>query len=122
MIFSPAPECLEHVRAARLRPLAVTSTTHLEALPEIPTVAELVPGYESSGWQGVGAPRNTPIEVIELLNREINAGLSDPKVKSRLADLTASGLPLSAAHFRHLVTMEVEKWGKVVKFAGIKAE
>jgi tripartite-type tricarboxylate transporter receptor subunit TctC len=121
-VFSPAPECLEHVMTGRLRPLAVTSTTRLRLLPETPTVAELVPGYESTGWQGVGAPNNTPIGIIELLNKEINMGLGDPAVKARLADLTTSGFPLSAADFTQFVATEVAKWSKVVKFAGIKAE
>jgi tripartite-type tricarboxylate transporter receptor subunit TctC len=120
--FGPIPETIEHIRAGKLRPLAVTTAMRLESLPNIPTVAEFVPGYEASGWHGVGVPTNTPREIVEKLNSEINAALADPKFKARLADL--GGVPLRGlpADFGKLIAEETEKWAKVVKFAGIKAE
>jgi tripartite-type tricarboxylate transporter receptor subunit TctC len=120
--FGPIPETIEHIRAGKLRPLAVTTAMRLESLPNIPTVAEFVPGYEASGWHGVGVPTNTPREIVEKLNSEINAALADPKLKARLADL--GGVPLRGlpADFGKLIAEETEKWAKVVKFAGIKAE
>ena len=93
-----------------------------EALPDTPTVSEFVPGYEASAWYGIGAPRNTPADIIDKLNREINAGFADPRMKSRLADLGASADPGSPADFAKLLAPETEKWAKVVKFAGIKPE
>jgi tripartite-type tricarboxylate transporter receptor subunit TctC len=120
--FGPIPETIEHIRAGKLRPLAVTTAMRLESLPNIPTVGEFVPGYEASGWHGVGVPTNTPREIVEKLNSEINAALADPKLKARLADL--GGVPLRGlpADFGKLIAEETEKWAKVVKFAGIKAE
>jgi tripartite-type tricarboxylate transporter receptor subunit TctC len=120
--FGPIPETIEHIRAGKLRPLAVTTAMRLESLPNIPTVGEFVPGYEASGWHGVGVPTNTPREIVEKLNSEINAALADPKLKARLADL--GGVPLRGlpADFGKLIAEESEKWAKVVKFAGIKAE
>jgi tripartite-type tricarboxylate transporter receptor subunit TctC len=120
--FGPIPETIEHIRAGTLRPLAVTTAMRLESLPNIPTVGEFVPGYEASGWHGVGVPTNTPREIVEKLNSEINAALADPKLKARLADL--GGVPLRGlpADFGKLIAEETEKWAKVVKFAGIKAE
>jgi tripartite-type tricarboxylate transporter receptor subunit TctC len=94
----------------------------LDALPDIPTVGDFVPGYEASNWYGIGAPRNTPVEVIEKLNKETNAGLADPKIKARIADLGGSVLRGSPADFGRLIDDETEKWGKVVKFVGIKAD
>jgi tripartite-type tricarboxylate transporter receptor subunit TctC len=120
--FDPLPSSIEHIRAGKLRPLAVTTATRLEVLPGIPTVGEFVPGYEASGWQGIGAPKNTPMEIIEKLNREINAGLADPRMKARLADLGATGLAGTPAEFGKLIADETEKWGKVVKFSGMKPE
>jgi tripartite-type tricarboxylate transporter receptor subunit TctC len=94
----------------------------LDVLPEIPTVGEFLNGFEASGWQGVGAPRNTPVEIVEKLNKEINAGLADPKIKAQLADLGGTALSGSPAEFGKLIAEDTEKWAKVVKFAGIKPE
>jgi tripartite-type tricarboxylate transporter receptor subunit TctC len=113
---------IEYVRTGKLRALAVTTATRSEALPDLPTVGEFVPGYEASGLYGVGAPRNTPVAVIDKLNKEINAGLADPKLKARLADLGGAVLALSPTDFEKLIADETEKWGKVVKFTGIKAD
>ena len=114
---------LEHIRTGKLRALAVTTATRLDVLPDIPTVGDFVPGYEASAWFGVGAPKDTPAEIVEKLNGEINAGLSDPKLKARLAELGGGDvLALSPADFGKFIADETEKWGKVIKFAGIKAE
>ena len=113
---------IEHIRTGKLRALAVTSATRSDVLPDIPTVGDFVPGYEASNWYGIGAPRNTPVEVIEKLNKETNAGLADPMIKARFADLGATVLPGSSADFGKLIAEETEKWAKVVKFAGIKAD
>jgi len=113
---------IEHVRAGKLRPLAVTSATRSEALPDVPTVGEFVPGYEAGAWIGVGAPRNTLGDVVERLNKEINAGLADPKMKARLADLGYTVLPGSPADFGKLIADETEKWGNVIRAANIKPE
>src|SRR5262245_17731414 len=102
--------------------LAVTTATRSPALPDIPTVGESVAGYEASGWWGIGAPRNTPVEIIEKLNKEINAALADPKIKAQLADLGGTTLGDSPADFGNLIANDVEKWGKVIKFAGIKPD
>jgi len=120
--FGPIPETIEHIRTDKLRPLAVTTGTRLEVLPNIPTVAEFVPGYEASGWHGVGAPANTPREVIEKLSKEIKVSLDDPTMKTRLADLGGTVFAGSPADFGKFITGETQKWGKVVKFAGIKAD
>ena len=122
VMFPGMPGSIEYIRAGQLRALAVTTETRSEALPDIPTVSDFVPGYESSQWFGVGAPKNTPIEIIDKLNKEINAGLADPKIKARLADLGGTVLAGSPADFGKLIADETEKWGKVVKFAGIKPE
>jgi tripartite-type tricarboxylate transporter receptor subunit TctC len=122
MLFAGAPESIEHIRAGRLRPLAVTDTTRLEVLSDIPTVAEFVPGYEASAWFGVGAPRNTPAEIIHSLNKEINAALADPNMKARLVDLGGTVLAGSPADFGKLIAEETEKWGKVIRAANIKPE
>ena len=100
----------------------MTTATRSEALPDIPTVGEFVPGYEASQWYGIGAPKNTPAEIVEKLNNEINAGLADPKIKARLADLGGTALAGSPADFGKLIADETEKWGKVVKSVGIKAD
>ncbi len=120
--FAGMPETIEYIRAGTVRPLAVTSATRAEALPDLPTVAEFVPGYESNVWFGVAAPRNTPAEIVDRLNKEINAGLADPKLKARFADLGSTVFPGSPADFGKLIAAETEKWAKVVKFAGIKSD
>jgi tripartite-type tricarboxylate transporter receptor subunit TctC len=120
--FGTVSSSIGYIRAGRLRALAVTTSKRSEVLPELPTVAEFVPGYEASFWAGVGAPRNTPAEIINRLNREINAALADPKMKARLADLGGTALAGSPADFGNLIAEETEKWAKVVKFAGIRAE
>ena len=122
VIFSPLPESIEHIRAGKLRPLAVTTATRLDVLPNIPTVGDFLPGYEASGWLGVGAPRNTPTEIIDRLNKEIGAGLADPKIVARIADLGGTVLAGSPAAFGRLISDDIEKWAKVIKFAGIKPE
>jgi tripartite-type tricarboxylate transporter receptor subunit TctC len=122
VMFGPLPASIEFIRAGKLRALAVTTTTRSQALPDIPTVGEFVPGYEASGWNGLVAPKNTPTEVIDKLNKEINAGLADPDIKARLADLGGTPLAGSPADFGKLVAGETEKWAKVVKFSGAKAE
>jgi len=122
VMFDLMSSSLEHIRAGKLRALAVTTATRAEVLPDIPTVGEFVPGYEASAIGGLGAPKGTPAEVIERLNREINAGLADPKIKARFAELGLTPLARSPAEFAQLVLDETEKWGKVVKFANIKPE
>jgi tripartite-type tricarboxylate transporter receptor subunit TctC len=122
LYFGTTASSLEYVRTGKLRALGVTIERRLDALPEIPTVAEFVPGYEASNWYGVGAPKATPAEIIDKLNKEISAGLADPNMKARLADLGGTVLAGSPADFGKLIADETEKWGKVVKFAGIKAD
>src|SRR5215471_14858444 len=119
VMFGGSGSSIGHIKAGKLRALAVTTSTRSEALPDIPTAGEFLPGYEASNWYGIGAPRNTPVEVIDKLNKEINAGLADPKIKMRLADLGGDVLALSPADFGKLIAEETEKWGKVVNFAGI---
>ena len=120
--FEPMPASIEYVRAGKLRALAVTTATRSEALPDIPTMAEFLPDYEASGWFGIGAPKNTPYEIIDKLNKEINAGLADPKLKAQLADLGGIILGGSPGNFRTLIAEETEKWAKVIHAANIKAE
>ena len=120
--FPTMPASIEHIRAGRLRALAVTTATRSEALPDIPTVGEFLPGYEASNWYGVGVPKNTPAEIIDKLNKEINAGLADPKIKARLADLGGTVLAGSPADFGKVIAEDTEKWAKVIKFANIKPE
>jgi len=122
VMFATIPASIEHVRAGKLRALAVTTAARSEVLPEIPTVGEILPGYEATGWQGVGAPKNTPTEIITKLNSEINAAFADPKIKARLADLGGTPLTGSPSDFGKLIAEDTEKWGKVVKFAGMKPE
>src|SRR3954469_21678398 len=121
-MFGTMPASIEHVRAGKLRPLAVTSARRSELLPDLPTVGDFVPGYETSALQGLGAPKNTPAEIITKLNKEINAGLADPKIKTRVADMGGIVLAGSPADFGKLIAEETEKWGKVVKFSGAKPE
>jgi tripartite-type tricarboxylate transporter receptor subunit TctC len=122
VIFDVLSESIEYIRAGRLRPLAVTTAMRSEALPDLPTVGDFVPGYETSAWFGVGAPRNTPAAIIDKLNKEINAGLADPRIKARFADLGATVFPGSPADFGKFIVDETAKWAKVVKFAGAKAD
>jgi tripartite-type tricarboxylate transporter receptor subunit TctC len=122
VIFDPLIESIEYVRAAKLRALAVTSPTRTDVLPDIPTVGEFVPGYEATGWQGVGAPKNTPADIVGKLNRQINAGLADPKVKTRIADLGGVPMSMSPAEFGKFIAEYTEKWAKVIRAANIKAE
>jgi tripartite-type tricarboxylate transporter receptor subunit TctC len=122
VMFDNVTNSIEYIRAGRLRPLAVTTASRSEALPDIPTIGEFVPGYEASAWFGVGAPKSTPAEIIDKLNKEVNAALADAKVRARLADLGSVPMPMTPAEFGKFIGDETEKWGKVVKFAGIKAE
>ena len=122
VMFDIMASSIEHIRAGRVRALAVTTTARSEALPDVPTVGDVLQGYEANLWSGFGAPKNTPADIVEKLNKEINAGLADPKLKARLADLGATALALSPADFGKLIAADTEKWAKVVKFAGIKPE
>jgi tripartite-type tricarboxylate transporter receptor subunit TctC len=122
VMFPTSIASIEHIRAGRLRALAVTTATRSEELPDIPTVAEFVPGYEASVWFGIGAPRTTPAEIVDKLNKEINAGLVDPKFNARLADLGGTVLAGSPADFGKLISDETEKWAKVIRAANIKPE
>jgi len=122
VIFSSLPAAIEYIRAGKLRALAVTTATRFEGAPDIPTVGDVLPGYEASQWYGVGAPSNTPVEIVDKLNKEINAGLVNPKLRAQLADLGGTLLPGSAADFGKLIAEETEKWGRVVKFSGAKAD
>jgi tripartite-type tricarboxylate transporter receptor subunit TctC len=119
--FAALPPAIAHIRAGKLRALAVTGATRSEVLPEVPTVHDFLPGFEASAWFGVGAPRNTPAGIVDRLNKEINAALADPQVKGRLAELGSLAFVGSPADFTRFIAEETEKWGKVVRFAGIKA-
>jgi tripartite-type tricarboxylate transporter receptor subunit TctC len=121
-IFSTMPPSIEYVRVGRLRALAVTSATRSEALPDLPTIADFLPGYEASLTTALGAPKNTRAEIVERLNKEINAVLADPGMKARLADLGNVPMPMTSADFGKLIVEETEKWAKVVRFAGIKPQ
>jgi tripartite-type tricarboxylate transporter receptor subunit TctC len=120
--FEALPPSIQHIKSGSLRALGVTAATRAEALPDVPAVGEFVPGYEASGWNGICAPKNTPIEIIEKLNNVINASLADPKMKARLADLGTTTLFGSSADFGMLIANETEKWGKVIRAANIKPE
>jgi tripartite-type tricarboxylate transporter receptor subunit TctC len=122
LYFGTTASSLEYVRAGKLRALAVTIERRLDALPDIPAIAEFVPGYEASGWFGVGAPKATPVEIIDKLNKEINAGVADPKMKVQLTDLGGVALRGSPSDFGKLIVEETEKWGKVVKLSGAKLD
>ncbi|MEA2981674.1 MAG: hypothetical protein QOF09_3497 [Alphaproteobacteria bacterium] len=122
LMIETTPASLEHIRTGRLRGLAVTTLTRAEALPDLPTVSDFVPGYEAISWYGIVAAKNTPAEIVDMLNKEINAGLADPKLKARLAELGGTVLPGSPADFAKFIADETEKWGKVVKAANMKAE
>jgi tripartite-type tricarboxylate transporter receptor subunit TctC len=120
--FDPLPPAIELIRSGKVRALAVTTAVRSGALPDVPTVGEFVPGYEASGWNGIVAPRNTPAEIIQKLNTEINAGLADPGIRVKLADLGGTVLAGSATDFGKLIADEIDKWGKVIKFAGVKPD
>ncbi len=122
VMFEPTLSTLPYIQAGKLRAVAVSSTIRSPALPEVPTVGESVPGYEATAWFGIGAPKNTPREIVEIVNREITAGLADPKLQQRITDLGGVPLPMSPAEFAKLIVDETEKWAKVIKFAGIKLE
>jgi tripartite-type tricarboxylate transporter receptor subunit TctC len=122
VMFDSVSSSIEHIRAGKLRPLAVTTATRLDVLPDIPTVGEFVPGYEASSWNGISAPRNTPAEIIDRLNKEINVALADPKMKARLAEFGGEALSGSPSDFGKLIADETEKWGKVIRAAHIKAD
>ena len=120
VMFDNIPTAMEFVKSGKLRGLAVTGAGRSETLPDLPTVADFLPGYEATSWYGLGAPKGTPAEIVEKLNREVNAILAEPKTKARFLELGASMLPGSASDFGKLVADETEKWGKVVKFSGAK--
>jgi tripartite-type tricarboxylate transporter receptor subunit TctC len=122
VMFATMPASIQYIRAGNLRALAVTAGTRSDALPDIPAVGEYVPGYEAVSWYGIGAPRKTPPEIVERLNKETNAAIADLKLKARLADLGGTVLPGSPAEFGKLIADETEKWGKVIRAAGIKPE
>jgi tripartite-type tricarboxylate transporter receptor subunit TctC len=122
VIFANMPPSIEYIRVGKLRALAVTTATRSESLPEVPTLGDFVPGFEAMGWQGVAAPKNTRTEIIDRLNREINAGLADPKMKAQLADLGGTVLAGSPADFGKFIDAETEKWGKVIRAANLKAQ
>ena len=122
VMFSSIPATVEYVKTGKVRALAVTTTARSEALPDVPSAGDFVPGYEASTWHGVGAPKATPAEIIEKLNQAINAALADPKIKARFADLGAMPFIGSAADFAKLIAEDTEKWGKVVKLTGAKPE
>jgi tripartite-type tricarboxylate transporter receptor subunit TctC len=122
VLFDNMPSSIEYLKAGKLRPLAVTTAARSEALPGVPTVAETVPGYEASAWFGLGAPKGTPAEVVDKLNAAVNAGLADPKLKARLADLGGAMLVGPPADFGKLIVEETEKWAKVVKFSGARPD
>jgi tripartite-type tricarboxylate transporter receptor subunit TctC len=122
VMFAPISQSLGYIRAGMLRALAVTTATRLEVLPDVPSLSDYLPGYEASGFMGLGAPKGTPAEIVDRLNQEVNAGLADPRMKARLADLGLVVLAGSPAEFRRFIVTETEKWGKVIKFAGIKPQ
>ena len=118
VMFDNLPSSIEHIRAGRLRPVAVTSAARLQALPDIPTVGDFVPGFETSAWAGIGAPKSTPAVIIDALNREINAALAEPAVQARITDLGGLVLALSPSEYTRLIAQETDKWAKVIKFSG----
>jgi tripartite-type tricarboxylate transporter receptor subunit TctC len=122
VIFAPVSESIQQIKAGKLRALAVTTTTRLDVLPDVPPVADFVPGYEASGFAGIGAPKATPVEIIDKLNKELNAGLADAKVKTRIVELGGTVMGGTPAEFGKIIAEATEKWAKVIKFAGVKAE
>ena len=119
-MFDALTSSVEHIATGKLLALGVTTSKRSERLPDVPTIGETIPGYEASGWLGIVAPRNTPIEIIDKLNKEINVALADPKIKTRLFELGGEPLELSAADFGRLITAETDKWSKVIRGANIK--
>ena len=122
IMFDTVSGSIGHITAGKLRALAVTTAARSEALPDIPTVGDFVPGYEASTFHGMGAPRNTPPEIVDKLNKEINGGLADPAIKARIAELGSVPMPMTPVDFAKFIAEETEKWGKVVKFSGAKAD
>ena len=122
VMFDILTSSIQHIRSGALRALAVTSATRSEALPDLPTVGDFLPGYEASAWYGIAAPKKTPSEIVDKLNNEVNTGLADPKIKARFAELASAVIPGSPADFGRLVGDEIQKWAKVVKFSGAKPE
>ena len=122
LMFDVLPSSIEYIRVGKLRALAVTTAARSEVLPEIPTVGEFVPGYEASGWIGVGTPKATPAEIVDNLDKEINAALADPKIRGHISDLGSRVFASSPAEFTNFIAAETEKWGRVVKFARIKPQ
>jgi tripartite-type tricarboxylate transporter receptor subunit TctC len=120
VVFTTIGSSIQYIRAGQLRALAVTTTTRSDALPEVPPLADAVPGYEASGWNGMCAPRGTPVEIIDKLNREINAGLTDPKIKARFEDLGSPPVTGTPAEFGKIIAEDTEKWAKVIRFSGAK--
>ncbi len=120
VLFDPVVSSLPHIQSGRLRPLAVTTATRSDVLPDVPSVGDFVPGYEASVWFGTSAPRNTPADIVDKLNKEINTGLADPALKARLIELGGIPMPMSAADFGRFIADEIDKWAKVTKFANIK--
>ncbi len=122
VVFAPVSESIQQIRGGRLRALAVTTAARLDVFPDLPTVGEFVPGYEASGFAGIGAPRNTPPDIIAMLNRELNAGLADSKIKARIVELGGTVLGGTPAEFAAIISEATQKWARVIKFAGITAE
>jgi tripartite-type tricarboxylate transporter receptor subunit TctC len=122
VIFAPISESIQQIKAGKLRALAVTTTARLEVMPDVPPIADFVPGYEASGFAGIGVPRGTPAEIIDLLNKQLNAGLADPKIKARIVELGGTPVGGTPAEFGKVLSEATEKWAKVIKVAGIKAE
>ena len=115
------PSSIGHIKADKIRPIAVTTAIRSKVLPDVPSVSEFLPGFEASTWFGVGAPRKTPSDIVDRLNKEINAGLANDQIKARITELGGITLPGSRDDFKHLIAEETEKWAKVIKFAGVKA-
>jgi tripartite-type tricarboxylate transporter receptor subunit TctC len=122
IVFGPIPSLIQHIRNGKLRALAVTTATRSQALPDVPTVAETVPEYDAISWYGIGAPRETPGAVIEILNKQVNAALSDSELKAKLVGLGVEVAPMTPAEFGKFINGETEKWAKVIRFAGIKPD
>jgi tripartite-type tricarboxylate transporter receptor subunit TctC len=122
VVFADLPSSIEYIKVGKLRPLAITSASRLEALPDVPTLTELLPGCEASAWHGIGAPKGTPTAVIELLRQAINAALANPRLRARIADVGYEAYASSSSEFSKLIADETEKWGKVIRAANIKAQ